>query len=235
MINASAKDSNSTKVSIIMPVMNSGKHLKPCIDALINNTHYPYWRLIIIESESTDGTAELCDEYAKNYNNIEVYHTPREGITKAINFGIKKAENDSVYLHQDDVIIPNLYGRDWLTELVTISKLANCGLVTTIRAGGISGPTYLDGLNWVGTWSLYIPRKTINEVGLFDEMFSPGPGDDIDYTYRVTIIHKKHIYQANFWVDHHRMTENFNDNIEDIKKRNAEYFRKKHKVGEFKE
>ena len=35
---------------------------------------------------------------------------------------------------------------------------------------------------------------------------------------------------ANFWVDHHRMTENFNDNIEKQKQKNAKYFRSKHEI-----
>ena len=64
---------------------------------------------------------------------------------------------------------------------------------------------------------------------LLDPDFSPGPGDDISFSYRITQA-GLNILQANFWVDHHRLTENFNDHIEDIKKRNAEYFREKHHI-----
>lgn len=220
----------TTNVTIILPCYNSNKHLSAAVDSIRDNTEYPNWKLYLIESESNDGTAELCDDYVKCNNNIFVFHTKREGITKAINFGISKADPQSdVYLTQDDVIIPKLYGRDWLTELVKISKQENCGAVTTINAGGISGPSYLDGFKWTGTWSLYIPRKTINKIGILDENFSPGPGDDVDYSYRIAQA-GLNILQANFWVDHHRMTENFNDKIEDVKKRNAEYFREKHHI-----
>ncbi len=64
---------------------------------------------------------------------------------------------------------------------------------------------------------------------LLDSDFSPGPGDDISFTWRV---HKAgfKIYIADFWVDHHRQTENFYDNVELIKMRNAGYFRKKHNI-----
>ena len=79
----------TTNVAIILPCYNSGKHLKPAIESIMNNTDYPF-KLILIESESIDGTAELCDRYANEYSSIQVYHTKKEGITKAINFGISK-------------------------------------------------------------------------------------------------------------------------------------------------
>lgn len=216
------------KVSIILPCYNSGEHLKYAIESIINNTKHPY-ELILVESESTDGTDKVCDEFAKR-DNIRVFHTKKEGITKAINFAIDQTDND-VYLTQDDVILPNLYGRDWLETLVNFSKQENCGVVTTINAGGVSGREYLNGFRWVGTWSLYIPRKTINKIGKLDELFSPGPGDDVDYSYRIVKAGLE-IIQANFWVDHHRMTENFNDQPI-LCMRGAKKFREKHNIKPF--
>ncbi len=215
------------KVSIIMPVYNGGENLKHAIRNIVSNTEYPF-RLILIESESTDGSGKVCDVWAETHNNIEVIHTKKEGLITAINKGIKAAEDDDIYLTQSDVIIPKLYGRDWLNTLVQVSKLDKCGLVTTIQGGGVSGPDYIEGLQWAGTWSLFIPRKTINEIGLFDENFNPGCGDDIDYCYRV---YKKGLmlYQANFWVDHHRQGEHFNED-EQMKQEHATYFKKKHGI-----
>jgi len=213
-------------VAIVLPVYNSGRHLAPAIRSIIRNTEYPY-KLIIVESESTDGSAEVCDWYAAKHDNIKVYHTKKAGITKAINFGITKADNLDVYLTQDDVILPKLYGRDWLTELVKHKNEEKCGIVTTINAGGKSGQLYLKDFVWTGTWSMFIPRKTLNKIGLFDENFSPGPGDDICFSYRVYKAGLR-TYVANFWVDHHRQTENFNDNIEFKKMENAGYFRIKY-------
>jgi len=218
---------SSSEVAIILPVHNSGKHLAPAIDSIIDNTEHP-WKLIIVESESTDGTAELCDKYAKD-DRIEVHHTKRGGITKAINLGIDKAGDLDVYLTQDDVILPNLYNRDWLNELVKISEEKNCGAIRTIMAGGVDmSGDYWKGFKWTGTWSLYLPRSTIDKVGKFDEGFSPGPGDDIDMSYRI-FKSGLNLYTANFWVDHHRSTQNFND-IAYLSKKNAGYFRRKHSL-----
>ena len=217
-------------IAIIMCVHNSGKYLQIALDCIINRTQYPY-KIILVESESTDGTDEVCDYYAKTYDQVEVYHTKKEGLVKAMNFGIMMAGDLDVYITQDDVLHPRLFGRDWLQCLVEASKLESCGIVTSILAGGISGTDYLAGLQWAGTWSLFIPRSTINKIGVFDEAYSPGMGDDIDYSYRVYKAGLR-IYLANFWVDHHRSSEHFNES-QDLSKAHGEYFRKKFKLGEF--
>lgn len=214
------------KVTMILPVYNSGEHLVPAVESILHNTEYPF-KLIIVESQSNDGSEKTCDKYAMNFpEKVEVYHTKREGLIKAINFGISKADGD-VYLTQDDVILPKLYKRDWLTILHDIAQESNCGMVTTMGGYGISGPDYIDGFKWVGTWSCYIPRRTIKKVGNFDEAFSPGCGDDIDYSFRVFLSGLR-IYLAQFWVDHHRMTEHKNQD-QFIIKSHAEYFRNKWK------
>jgi len=157
-------------VAIIMPVYNSGEHLDAAIASIVKNTEYPY-KLILVESESTDGTAESCDRWAENHSNIEAYHTKKDGITSAINFGIEKAGDLDIYLTQDDVLLPNLYKRDWLSLLVSAKKMDKVGVVTTHKAGGTSGQLYIDGMKWVGTWSVFIPRTTFNKIVNFDENF----------------------------------------------------------------
>jgi FkbM family methyltransferase len=217
------------KVSIIMPVRNNKQETKDAIMSIINNTEYKNYELIIVESESDDGTAEMCDKLSKKYPIIKVYHTKKEGITKAINFGILHSDKTSdIYLTQNDVIHPNLYRRDWLTVLVNIRESKdNIGLITTLYAGGIDeAGDYLKNLRWVGTWSMYIPRETINNIGLFDEQFSPGPGDDVDYSYRVQKAKLK-IAVVDLWVDHHRTCHQYNDSFE-LGQKAAAIFRKKH-------
>jgi len=70
----------------------------------------------------------------------------------------------------------------------------------------------------------------------FDENFNPGNGDDIDYTYRIVRAGLK-LYEAPFWVDHHRIGEHpisHSDDAEKLKQEHARYFRRKYKLGEFK-
>lgn len=225
---------NEPKVAIILPVYNSVGFIQDTVDSIFNNTQYPYWRLIIVESASTDGTKEYCDYLARRFpERVTVIHqSEKKGITNAINTAIKTTTNEDLFLLQDDIIIPKLYRRDWLTEFVKIAKNEDVGLITSQNGGGVSGIDYLDGFRWFGTWSLYIPRRTIERVGMFDENFYPGPGDDIDYTFRVenTGLNKM---IAPFCIEHHRLTEHMNDKIEFEIRKNAGYFRKKHNIKPF--
>ena len=216
----------SDKISIILPCRNSGEHLRAALNSIIDNTEYPSWELIIVDSSDDDVTRDIIEEFLEKDKRVRALFTPREGITKALNKGIREAGDNDVYLTEDDVVLPNLYGRDWLTIINKVSKLKDCGVVTTIAGGNKSDDMYVDGFHWAGTWSLYVPRRTLEIVGLFEEDFSPGPGDDIDYSYRV---HKAglRILVAPFWVDHHRLTENFNES-EHLKWKNAGVFKRKH-------
>ncbi len=213
------------KVAIILPCMNSMPYLKYAVESLFNSTEFPF-KLILIESESTDETTEYCDELAKKID-IEAYHIPKKGLTNAINFGIEKAGDLDVYLTQDDVIHFKLLGRDWLKEMYEGAKNQEIGQITTLGGWGVSGEEYLKGLRWVGTWSNYIPRRTINEVGLFDE--NMGPGDDIDYSYRI-FKKNKQIVLMNYWVQHHRLTSHGKVDDHMVIMKMANYFRNKHKL-----
>lgn len=222
------------KVAIVMITRNSQEYLKAALDAIIFRTRHPF-KLIIIESESTDRTADICKEYASFCPNVEVHHTKKEGALKAINYGLKVSEPYDVYLTHDDVIHPKLYRKDWLTEFVAFTRFKDCGSVTSLNGLGKSGPDYVDGFEWIGTWSWYIPRKVINKIGYFDENFGIGNGDDIDYSYR---IHKAGLrcYVAPVYVEHHRMTGQRKldaegaKELEELKQKNSKYFRKKHGI-----
>ena len=221
-------------IAIAIITHNSEKSLALTIESIIRSVRHPY-KLVLIESESTDRTAQICDEYAEEYPHIEVHHTKKEGPMRAINYALKVTAPYDVYLTHDDVIYHSIFPTDWLEIISQISKQKDCGAVTTIAGGGVSGPEYLDGFKWVGTWSVYLPRRIIEKIGYLDLEFEPGNGDDIDYTYRIVKAGYR-IYVVNYHPYHHRITEHSNDNsmdMEKIKKRNAEYFRKKHKLAEF--
>ncbi len=218
-----------TKVTIIMLARNSMPHIVHTVESIIKYRTFPT-RLLIVCAKSDDGTGKYCDWLSKHYSNIKVLHTKKEGVIKAFNRGIKHVKDRDVLLIHDDVIFPSLYLNDWLWELVKYNQYDDCGLVIPLNGGGISGPEYLEGLTWAGTWCMYIPRKTIDKIGIFDEKFHPGNGEDIDYSYRVHLIDKK-IYRTEFGVDHHRRTEHSSDgdmNVQKVIKKNAKYFRKKH-------
>ena len=212
-------------IDIILPVHNSKPHLRATIESLLSSTNYPF-RLLLIESESTDGTDKYCDGLSAIYENVKVFHIPKKGLVNAINFGIQQSEND-VYITQDDVIHFRLYGMDWLADMVDMSRHKQIAMITGLYGGGVSGKDYIDGFRWVGTWNMFLPRKTIKKVGMFDE--NMGPGDDIDYCYRCKEAGLKFAV-CPFWVQHHRLTEHGDVDSKNKQKQMSDYFKRKHKL-----
>src|SRR3990167_9704573 len=222
------------KVAIIIPTKDNINQLRNSIESILRYTRYPNYRIIIIESSSTDGTKEYTDYLAKTDKRIFVYHTKPEGSIKAVNYGISQTtEDEDVYLHQDDINITPLYRRDWLGEMISLSKHPQVGIITTLGGIKLSGKEYMENLQWVGTWSMYIPRKIIKEIGLFDE--SMKIGEDIDFAYRVQKA-GYHIQLIDCWFEHHMTRDKPSllkegDIYQDKDKREAEkYFRSKHNL-----
>jgi len=63
---------NKPRVSIGMPVYNGGKYIRQALDSLLAQD-YENFELIISDNASTDGTREICREYAGRDERISYY------------------------------------------------------------------------------------------------------------------------------------------------------------------
>lgn len=89
------------KFSIVVPVYNTSKYLRQCVDAIIHQT-YTNWELILVDDGSTDESGSICDEYASKYNNIQVLHKKNGGILQARYDGRKLVTGDYIVQHDSD-------------------------------------------------------------------------------------------------------------------------------------
>jgi GT2 family glycosyltransferase len=226
------------KPMIIMPVYNDLKYFKMAVDSIFQSTEQAF-TLVIIESESNDGSAEYADSIIGHGNkefdqDIEVIHTKKEGPMAAMNLGFKLSleRKRDVYFTQTDVIHTKMFDRDWLLEYIQIGSMHDCGIATCLGGGGIAAGNYVAGFNWVGGWSTYIPYTTIEKLGGYDENMLIGWGADIEYSWRI-VYNGLRIYRIDYWVYHHRKTPHLNDQnnkLEEIDRHNSEYFRRKFKL-----
>ncbi|MBR6148812.1 MAG: glycosyltransferase family 2 protein [Lachnospiraceae bacterium] len=93
--------------SIIVPVYNVEKYINECL-ASISKQDFKDYEVILVDDGSTDNSGYICDEYAKNHNNVKVIHKKNEGLLLARRTGIKSATGE-YFLHcdSDDYLCKN--------------------------------------------------------------------------------------------------------------------------------
>ena len=91
-----------TDISIIVPIYNSEKHIKKCIDSLVNQT-YKNIEIILVNDGSTDNTENIIKEYRDK--RIKYFENKNHGIGYSRNFGIKKAIGKYImFVDSDDYL-----------------------------------------------------------------------------------------------------------------------------------
>lgn len=100
---------NNFVFSIIVPIYNSERYLKECIDSILNQT-YDNFEIILVDDGSTDKSPKICDEYKSLYKEkIEVIHKKNEGQLPSRIRGLELAKGEYIYyIDSDDTIETNL-------------------------------------------------------------------------------------------------------------------------------
>ena len=216
-------------ISIIMPTHNNLTQLKKAIESLYASTNTAF-RLWIVESECTDGTKEYLKELSKEKQNLIVLEVKKEGSIKACTHALRRTIDDDVFITHDDVVFKKTEEFDWLAKMQELANKPAIGIVALKNSISMSGPAYLDGLPWVGTWSLFIPRRTIDLVGILDDHMKIG--EDIDYAYRMYKNGLK-IEVLNFAHEHHQVRDTpHQPQDSEIIGEAAKYFKQKHALEE---
>lgn len=123
------------KVSIIIPVYNTGKYLHKCIDSILHQT-YQDLEIIIVDDGSNEETAIICDDIASCDERIKLFHKNNEGVSIARNTGLNLSTGKYIgFVDSDDWI--NL---DMIENLVKEMEFYNADIVmcdaTTIWDNG---------------------------------------------------------------------------------------------------
>ena len=93
------------RFSIIVPVYNVEKYLKKCVKSL-KEQDFENYEIILVDDGSADGSAQICDELAKNAESkIKVIHEKNKGLAAARNCGLKKAKGEYIlFVDADDYV-----------------------------------------------------------------------------------------------------------------------------------
>ncbi len=92
------------KASIIIPIYNVHSYVNKTVESALNQSE-PDIEVILVDDGSTDGSSEICNEYAEMDRRVVVIHKKNGGLSSARNAGTEVASTEYVmYLDGDDYL-----------------------------------------------------------------------------------------------------------------------------------
>lgn len=199
-------------LSIVIVTSNTRELLRNCLESVFENTSGVNYEVIVVDNSSTDGSVEMvertfpCVKLIRNDENLGFAKGNNQGFAASKGTYILALNSDTVV--QDNAILATARFMDEhpeagavgcrtvhpdgslqltyerfptiLTEIFYTTPLSRLfpHNVAEDRDG------YLD-VNWVQGSFLMLRRAALEEVGMFDEMFSPAYSEETDLCYRL--------------------------------------------------
>ena len=185
------------KFSIIIPTFNLFPLLQRCLDSVIANSDLSDKEIIVVSNGCFDGTMEYLQSKPVKIVRFE----EAIGYPKAVNAGLKVASGEFIILLNNDIQITNSNWIYWL--LKPFFDHPDCG---------ITGPgkwmETIAGKEWsiCAFWCAMFKKELLDQIGLLDEIFSPGCGEDLDFCIRAALVGKRSIgtpddFQTGDWTN----------------------------------
>lgn len=90
------------KISVIIPVCNSEKTIKRCIESVIKQTLKPY-EVIVVDNDSSDNTIKIVEAYG--LSNLKIVKTTVTDIGSVRTRGVQASTGDYIlFLDSDDYL-----------------------------------------------------------------------------------------------------------------------------------
>jgi len=94
--------------SIIVPMYNSEKSIRNCIDSILSQT-FSDFEIIIINDGSTDESLYLIEKYAQTDPRIKIYSFSNSGVSISRQRGVTLSSGEYIlFVDSDDTINPEL-------------------------------------------------------------------------------------------------------------------------------
>lgn len=114
-------------ISVIVPVYNSSKYLKECLDSILNQTLIDI-EVICVDDGSTDESPLILEEYASRDSRLQILKQENKGAGAARNLGMTIAKGKYLsFLDSDDFFSPDMLKHAYLNAEIYSSDITIFG------------------------------------------------------------------------------------------------------------
>ena len=130
----------SQKVSVLVPVYNSGDYLLVCIESLEKQTAGDDIEFICVNDGSTDASPARLDEWAARDSRVKVLHRQNGGYGKAMNAALDAASGTYIgIVEPDDWVEPDMF-----SKLFSIAEQTGADIVKGVYEGETEKSSHAD-------------------------------------------------------------------------------------------
>ena len=187
-------------ISVIIPIYNSEKYLNQCIKSILKQT-FKDLEIILVDDGSTDGSLEMCKEFARADQRIVIVQQSNQGVASARNSGLRIAKGDYIsFIDSDDYIEQTMYEK--------ISKIINRFHCDIIMCDCVKE---FDGFSEIYTHNIrsgYYSRKQMETEYFLHLLITP----DINYPATIsncTCVFKNDEYNRLYYIEGIRYSEDW--------------------------
>lgn len=170
------KGKKVARCSIIIPTYSNSKGIAECLASIQQWTQLDDIEIIVVANGAPEETREICSHFPVNL----LWFDKPLGYTVSTNIGIRAATGEFLILLNDDCVILSQVTSAWVDTLLQ-PFLDDPKM-------GITGPV----MNWCNAaerhflifFCVMIRKAMLDEIGILDEIFSPGSGEDTDLSCR---------------------------------------------------
>ena len=208
------------KTAIVILTYNKLDYTKACIDSIREYTSPGTYRLIVVDNLSTDGTR---DWLAEQTDILTIFNEENVGFPKGCNQGIELAMNEDVLLLNNDILATENWLQLMQECLYSDPKIGAVGPISNSAYGDqdieVSYANLTEMWHFANEYNRFTPsdweqklkligfcmlirKEVIDEVGMLDEIFTPGMCEDSDYSFRVIQAGYKLVLCHNVFIHH---------------------------------
>ena len=105
------------KISIIVPIHNSEKYLRECLDSILAQD-FDDFEILLINDHSVDKSEDICKEYQDKFKKIRFLNSHKRGVSAARNAGINNAMGEWIsFVDSDDLV-----SKDYLSSMIRFTN-----------------------------------------------------------------------------------------------------------------